>query len=84
MNIQLAKFIQNAVEHIGEEAEIREDYSGRGMMGRQTVGVVVDHEKFIIQGLLEFFKEFPNTNGIKNIRIDDLRFDNMGRGIIVY
>lgn len=84
MNLPLAKFIQNAVEYIGEEANIYENYSGRGMFGKTTAGVVVEHQEFIIQGILEFLKENPRNNALEKIEIDGFRFDNMGRGFIVY
>lgn len=46
MNIEHARLIVAAAEETGIEAELREDYSGRGMYGRKTAGVVMSGMAF--------------------------------------
>lgn len=41
MKLEVAKAIENAANEIGGlDIEVREGYSGRGMFGRQTAGIV--------------------------------------------
>lgn len=82
MTKEHANFIKNALEYVGEEVEVRE-YSGRGMMGRTTFGVVFDHYCLLIPAILDFIKE--NEIPYKDIpNLKSLRQDNMGRGLVIY
>lgn len=84
MKIEQANFIKDALEFVGEEASIREDYSGRGMFGKTTVGVVVDNQSRILPAVLTFIKE----NELTHDEIPDFdgpfNSDNMARDIILY
>lgn len=57
MKIEVAKFLKEASENAGNECEIREDYSGRGMFGRITVGVVVDSQGQLLVDVIQYVKE---------------------------
>ena len=57
MTIQLANFLKNALEYDGKEAEIRERYSGRGMFGRETVGIVFSSPTILLESILTYIKE---------------------------
>jgi hypothetical protein len=55
MNIELAKFLKRVCEDIGnQECEIREDYSGRGMFGKQTAGIVVDSVPMLLADMIQW------------------------------
>ena len=72
MKLEHAKKIVDALRDEGYEAEVCEDYSGRGMYGEYTTGVVagVATEVTWFMGKLD---------------IDDCRrVDSMGRDCIVY
>ena len=80
MNIEVARLIADY-----NDGEVREDYSGRGMYGRETAGVVLDFLPESMDELLEgaeedveFLQEdgIPIPNGFSS--------DNMGMGYIIY
>ena len=72
MRINNAKSIVEHLEGDGIEAELRTDYSGRGMFGEQTGAVVADDSSDIFIAMGEL--------GIK----DSKRTDSMGLGVVVY
>jgi hypothetical protein len=97
MNIELAQFLKRVCEDIGnQECEIREDYSGRGMFGKQTAGIVVDSVPLLLTDVLQWVKESISSERYTNDSlmlvwgggeipdISDLRVDNMGRSTILY
>lgn len=78
-----ANFFQNALKHSGEECKVQEDYSGRGMYGKTTFGVVFDRETLLMECVLAYivacripYEEIPE--------LQKLHADNMGRSIIWY
>jgi hypothetical protein len=68
-----------------EEGEIRPDYSGRGMFGKTTHGVVYD-------SMADFYTAlaYVTAEGNEEEReavagaLENLNTDNMGFGVIVY
>ena len=72
MQLRNAERIADALEAEGVDVEIYEDYSGRGMFGSQTAGVVVKDP-----GSVELIM---SQLGIE----DSQRRDNMGLSYIVY
>jgi hypothetical protein len=90
MDIKFAKWIKQAVENAGEECDLREDYSGRGMMGRKTAGIVVSSLPLIIPILINEAYSNGSEDGDENDQYQFLcdfpllKQDNMGKDIILY
>jgi hypothetical protein len=101
MNIELARLLKNICEDVGnQECEIREDYSGRGMYGKTTAGIVIDSVPLLVADILQWVsgnigKHQTVSEGDTNAGIDewlggeipdvsDLRVDNMGNQTILY
>ncbi len=88
MNISQAKFIAQIIEDAGESAEIREDYSGRGMFGKTTVGITFDARdvlimQILINKILQLSSDGPYLGKLPE-ELDNLRIDSMGQGFIIY
>lgn len=49
MELEIAKRIVKAGEDMGLDISLREDYSGRGMYGKKTTGIITDQFGNIIQ-----------------------------------
>jgi hypothetical protein len=49
MKIEVAKALANAAAEIGVDMDIREGYSGRGMYGKTTVGVICEDWPILLQ-----------------------------------
>jgi len=83
MTKEHAQFFKSALEYDGEECDLREDYSGRGMMGKQTCGIVFSGPTILMASVLTYIKE----NEIPHSQIPDLeiiKVDNMGMDVIWY
>ena len=92
MTIEQANFLKRVTEDQGnQECDIRESYSGRGMYGRETVGIVVDSLPQLLTDVLNYVNsniqddpimvewgggDVPNFNRFST--------DNMGRSMILY
>ena len=50
MDVKVAQKIVGILDNMGVEAEIYEDYSGRGMYGKTTTGIVCDAGKSAMIG----------------------------------
>lgn len=88
MNAKQAEFLKNALEYNGREVEVYPDYSGHGMNGETTIGLVGD---FGQKGLSEEIVAYMKTLSPEDLEavpdLDPLRWDDMddmGRGKIVY
>ena len=66
-----------------DDCRFRADYSGRGMYGRQCVGIDIDSLRLSV--LIEL-TEFLISNGIENVAsvLGRVCYDNMGKGYILY
>lgn len=91
MKIEVAKAIVEAANECGYEMKLREDYSGRGMFGRTTTGIVYDSESDMLKSVALAairVKEKESEEGAMTAEefIDELDFsrDNMGYSTIVY
>lgn len=93
MNIEFAKFLKRVCEEVGnQECDLRENYSGRGMYGRETVGIVVDSVPMLLSDVLQWVNDNISdySDGVKSWDggeipdTSDLRIDNMGRSTILY
>lgn len=94
MTTELAQFLKKASDHCGsQDCEVREDYSGRGMCGKTTAGVVVASVTELLLNVVQYVKEtvefadhgeqyaenLPEVSDMAS-----LRTDNMGRDTILY
>jgi hypothetical protein len=86
MKLEHAKLIVNAANDMGAEVTLRENYSGRGMYGKTTAGVVGtlgDVTKSIAYAASLLTEDDPDKveEFIENM---DLAWDNMGKELILY
>lgn len=81
MNIDLAEVIAEV-----SKGRIVQDYSGKGMFGETTCGVIVDDVCELIKCIIEEATMFVDLeDGINDFRnVGTIKIDSMGRGIIVY
>jgi hypothetical protein len=96
MNIEHARFLKRVCDDVGnQECDLREDYSGRGMYGRTTAGIVVDSVPLLLADVLQWVKESIGDTGDAHVKtmewnggeipdFSDFRVDNMGRSTILY
>lgn len=86
MKLETAQLLSDKAQQIGVYAELRERYSGRGMSGRETAGVVVEDRDDIanlaIMVVADMEDGADKDNFIANIA--NRRWDNMGKGYICY
>jgi hypothetical protein len=71
------------------DIEVMSEYSGRGMYGEQTSGVVVDSMAEFLSALGTYLSNAECQDEAETIReigeaIRDLNVDNMGMSIILY
>lgn len=69
--------------------EIRENYSGRGMYGKETAGVIFDDEKEFYKTVAEIVQMCIEDNNAEDCdlicdALRNMQIDNMGKGIIYY
>jgi hypothetical protein len=89
MTIEQAKFLETINSEMGnQDLDIRENYSGRGMYGRETAGVVVDSQTQLLADVLNYF---VNRNPValseeseESEEFPNFRVDNMGHSVILY
>lgn len=83
MTIEQAKFLETISSEMGnQDLDIRANYSGRGMYGRETVGVVVDSQTQLLADVLNYF---VNRNTVElSEEFPNFRVDNMGHSVILY
>lgn len=68
------------------EAHVREDYSGRGMYGKTTSGVVISDSTIVATIFFENAEEISELQEEGNLphSIGRLNTDGMGRSFIIY
>jgi hypothetical protein len=80
-----ARAIVQAADDLGIEAKLREEYSGRGMYGKCTAGIVVSDLTSIIAAAAQAGRDMDDDEAADFIdALDKLKTDGMGRSIIVY
>jgi len=81
MSLEAAEAIVERMDDNGaERAEVREDYSGRGMYGRTVVAVVAESISEFYDAALDLVED----GEIKASDVKGLGTDGMGRGIVIY
>ena len=87
MTKEAAEYIKASCEDAGHECEIRSDYSGRSMYGRETYAVVVDDFAQMFNDVIEHIRATvevaEHTGDVNFPEIGLLRQDNMGRNSVV-
>ena len=87
MRQELAEIIVEACKIQGIEADIHEDYSGRGMFGDTTTGVVSGGVAKVLSAVISNADMLvDHTYGDPEPLFSDLdiQTDSMGLGIIIY
>lgn len=76
-------------KHVAEQlteasdGEVYHNYSGRGMFGKTTTGVVFQSKEKFYEALADVVERGKNLLELANF-IRSIKFDSLGLGIIVY
>ena len=81
MERELAEKLVDKLLDIGDDAELYEDYSGRGMFGMTTTGVVFSEYNKLFEAFYLLGVEDGDYN---DYNFSSLRIDNMGLRYIIY
>ena len=89
MTKEQAKFIEIVTVSCGnQDIDVRDDYSGRGMYGAKTYGVVVNSLPILLADCINYMREMALVNNesvINNVPdFDEFRTDNMAMDTILY
>jgi hypothetical protein len=88
MELRTAQTLVDLIENNGEEAELHEDYSGRGMYGDTTSGIVLDDPSQILAAICRIVGEGGRIDNDLKEMAEDLesgfRTDSMGMQTICY
>lgn len=83
MQLEAAQFLIDAANYAGIEAEIYENYSGRGMRGESTAGVVVENPIALLGAAIEYAAEGDDRD-LSGWDLHKLKTDSMGLSSILY
>lgn len=94
MDLELAETLVQVCEDYGIEVSLRESYSGRGMYGKDTAGVVLEEGDIgdllaaVINNATCFIAEEEEPveffDLAERFEVNKFRTDSMGRGMILY
>ena len=85
MDMELAEMIIEAMENNGHEAELRSNYSGRGMFGKSTHGIIIECGIGVVMAaVISNADIFVDDDGEPIFVIESIRSDSMGLGTILY
>lgn len=84
MTRELAEVICTIIVNEGDEAELYEKYSGRGMFGRHTTGITTNLTLSRVFGLIIGNAEKLCDNGESMFVAEDLSQDQLGMDYIIY
>ena len=85
MDLQLAKKLVECCNEIGVDAEVYENYSGRGMYGKTTSGITLYCSLgAFISALIVCADMVAEVDEDIRHNLVDMKTDSMGMGIIVY
>jgi len=87
MKLEYAQAFEEALS-MSIDVELRKDYSGRGMFGDTTAGIVVESFDEFLTGIGDFLEyltddEIELANKVGKALMN-IRTDNMGLKIIIY
>lgn len=84
MTRELAEVICTIIIDEGEDAELYEKYSGRGMFGHHTIGITTNLTLSRVFGLIICNAEKLCDNGESMFVAEDLSQDQLGMDYIIY
>lgn len=87
MTLEVAQGIADAAADLGVDVRVNKGYSGRGMFGKKTTGLVYNNWRSLLQAVAEYSARAINEGTNFDDLMDDLRDlseDNLGREIIIY
>lgn len=75
-----------AMELANQHGDLRDDYSGRGMMGETTYGVVFEDMSDFYTAIADIIDYGTDTERefLTDFLREGIRTDNMGHSIIIY
>jgi hypothetical protein len=83
MTKEQAEFFETITAYCGnQDIDVRNNYSGRGMFGKSTYGVVVSDITILLADCLNYLRDNNYLAGIPDFQ--GFSMDNMGRDIILY
>jgi len=83
MQLELAELLSEYID----ECEVYYDYSGRGMFGETTTGLVVESLPVLLSGVLENIEHIyrdMDERGLLGLQMESVRKDNLGMETIIY
>jgi hypothetical protein len=84
MDQREAELIKSGASELGIECSIREAYSGRGMYGSETWGVVMDDPMDVLKCAMAGLQQECIEDISEAPLFENLRTDSMGRSAIIY
>ena len=85
---KLVEFIVDCGDYTEKDVYIIEEYSGRGMYGDTTTGLVVPSVNVLIQYTIMFAPELSEIHDEDDIysfeTINELHIDSLGRSYLIY
>ena len=81
MQLELAEILAEMINDFGDSAEVRKDYSGRGMYGKGTAAIITNvNFGRILAMVIEAADMFVDAGGDSIFEnVDDFSIDNMGK-----
>ena len=84
MRKSLAEMLLDNQENGYGELTIYEGYSGRGMYGKETTGIVAEYQGDIIKAIVTALRNYPEQMECFDVREFDFSQDSMGTETIFY
>jgi hypothetical protein len=92
MELATAKKLEELIDNasLDDEARVREDYSGRGMYGKTTAGIIVSDPMVLVRAMAIFAIDADgielddDDHAFLNDMSSGFRTDSMGYDTIVY
>lgn len=89
MTAATAKLLTAAMDRLGIVYSVREDYSGRGMFGQVTTGLVVNHVSHVLAAAVEAGRRLGADEEDETARdmahdLRHIRTDNLALDIVIY
>jgi len=85
MKRELAEAIVEALNESGFEAELYEDYSGRGMYGRTCTGVSLEGDiADALEAVISCADKFVDEDLDPRFSVGTIHSDSLGCGTIIY
>ena len=84
MTKEQSKFLADVCEEAGIDYSVQSEYSGRGMFGATTHGIVVDSTMELLVATINYMKFLTEEKLEKAPSFTSFKTDNMGRQTILY